>query len=64
MEFSTAKLARLPLPLVAKGPYDKVRPLDELANISRHLTESGKIVVQAHGTFDLCLLYTSDAADE
>ena len=53
MEFSTAKLARLPLPLVAKGPHDKVRPLDELANISRHLTESGKIVVQAHGTFDL-----------
>src|ERR1051326_5789619 len=35
------------------GPRDKVRTLDELAEITSRLKRSGKTVVHAHGTFDL-----------
>ncbi len=32
---------------------DKVRTIEELSAISRHLHDTGRAVVQAHGTFDL-----------
>ncbi len=55
MEPSPLKLVRVPPPeeLVAAGPRDKVRTLDEVAAIVEHLGRAGKVVVQAHGTFDL-----------
>ncbi len=37
----------------ANGPRDKVRSLDEVAKLAALLRADGKIVVQAHGTFDL-----------
>src|SRR5204862_3331113 len=38
---------------LSAGPRDKVRTLDELAEITSRLKRSGKTVVLAHGTFDL-----------
>ena len=38
---------------LSAGPRDKVRTLDELAEITARLKRSGKTVVHAHGTFDL-----------
>jgi rfaE bifunctional protein nucleotidyltransferase chain/domain len=38
---------------LSAGPRDKVRTLDELAEITSRLKRSGKTVVHAHGTFDL-----------
>jgi len=32
---------------------NKIRPIDELANIAAEIRASGKAIVQAHGTFDL-----------
>ena len=37
----------------AAGPRDKVRTLEEVAQIAAQLRQFGKTVVQAHGTFDL-----------
>lgn len=37
----------------ASNPRDKIRSLDEIAEIAAQLRASGKTVVQAHGTFDL-----------
>jgi rfaE bifunctional protein nucleotidyltransferase chain/domain len=37
----------------AETPRDKVKPVTELAAIVNRLRQSGKTVVQAHGTFDL-----------
>src|SRR5215469_12440067 len=37
----------------AETPRDKVRPVTELAGVVNRLRQSGKTVVQAHGTFDL-----------
>src|SRR6202140_5195980 len=53
MEFSVAKLNRPPHVTVATGPRDKVRTVDELAQIVEQLRFAGKTVVQAHGSFDL-----------
>ena len=53
MESSVAKLNRQPQVAVASGPRDKVRTLDEVAQIAEQLRHFGKTVVQAHGTFDL-----------
>src|SRR6516162_9048132 len=53
MESGALKFNRaFPTP-VASNPREKVRTLPELAAISRQLAQSGKRVVQAHGTFDL-----------
>jgi rfaE bifunctional protein nucleotidyltransferase chain/domain len=38
---------------VAKNPADKIRTLDELAAVIEALQAAGKVVAQAHGTFDL-----------
>ena len=32
---------------------DKIKTIEELASISKQLRAAGKVVVQAHGTFDL-----------
>jgi rfaE bifunctional protein nucleotidyltransferase chain/domain len=53
MESSVTKLNRQPQLTVAAGPRDKVRTLDEVAQIAEQLRHFGKTVVQAHGTFDL-----------
>jgi rfaE bifunctional protein nucleotidyltransferase chain/domain len=53
MESSVTKLNRQPPVAPAVGPRDKVRTLDEIAQISQQLRHFGKTVVQAHGTFDL-----------
>src|SRR3954449_4546275 len=53
MESSVTKLNRQPQLATAMGPRDKVRTLDEVAQISQQLRHFGKTVVQAHGTFDL-----------
>src|SRR3954470_5055397 len=53
MESSVTKLNRQPQVAVATGPRDKVRTLDEVAQIAEQLRHFGKTVVQAHGTFDL-----------
>ena len=54
MEANVAKLSRtIAAANAPKGPRDKVRTLDEVAQITERLRASGKIVVQAHGTFDL-----------
>src|ERR1700694_4854259 len=37
----------------SETPRDKVRPVAELAPILDRVRQSGKVVVQAHGTFDL-----------
>ncbi len=38
---------------MASGPRDKVKTLAELETIAQQISQSGKIVIQAHGTFDL-----------
>jgi rfaE bifunctional protein nucleotidyltransferase chain/domain len=38
---------------VAKTPADKIRTVDELAGVVAELQRGGKVVAQAHGTFDL-----------
>lgn len=55
MESGTLKfpLVRAAPEPAAKGPRDKVRTLDEAAAIALQLRRAGKVVVQAHGTFDL-----------
>ena len=55
MELSVAKLSRLGQQPVksASGPRDKVRTLEEVAQLCEQLRYAGKTVVQAHGTFDL-----------
>ena len=52
MESNVTKLNRQPTPAV-NGPRDKVRTLDELGRITDQARAGGKVVVQAHGTFDL-----------
>src|SRR5215475_2533753 len=37
----------------ASGPRDKIRTVEELAVIAEHSRAAGKVVVQAHGAFDL-----------
>jgi rfaE bifunctional protein nucleotidyltransferase chain/domain len=53
---SEAEIRVLPrafhLPKIASA-RDKVRTIDELGAIARHLRDSGRSVVQAHGAFDL-----------
>ena len=53
MESSALKFPRPATIPVASCPRDKVRTLEELAIIVAQLRQSGKIVGQAHGTFDL-----------
>ena len=53
MESGALKFNRAFATPVASNPREKVRTLPELAAISRQLAQSGKRVVQAHGTFDL-----------
>jgi len=52
LESNVTKLNRQPTPAV-NGPRDKVRTLDELGRITDQARAGGKVVVQAHGTFDL-----------
>ena len=52
MESNVTKLNRQTIPAVI-GPRDKVRTVDEVARITEHVRATGKVVVQAHGTFDL-----------
>src|SRR6188474_1388544 len=52
LESNVTKLNRQPTPAV-NGPRDKVRMLDELGRITDQARAGGKVVVQAHGTFDL-----------
>ena len=52
MESNVTKLNRQPTPAV-NGPRDKVRTLEELGRITDQARAGGKVVVQAHGTFDL-----------
>ena len=40
-------------PWVSTDPRDKVRTIEELGTITQRLRQSGNVVVQAHGTFDL-----------
>jgi len=53
---SEAEIRVLPrtfhLPKV-ESARDKVRTIDELGAIARHLRDAGRSVVQAHGAFDL-----------
>src|SRR3990170_4794435 len=53
MESGIAKLNRLPQPARASSPRDKLRTLEEIAQIAEQLRRAGRTVVQAHGTFDL-----------
>jgi rfaE bifunctional protein nucleotidyltransferase chain/domain len=53
VDSNVTRLNRLSAVPAANGPRDKVRTLDEVAQITEHLRVSGKAVVQAHGTFDL-----------
>jgi rfaE bifunctional protein nucleotidyltransferase chain/domain len=53
MDSRAAKLNRMPAPAKASSPRDKLRTLDELAQIAEQLRRAGRTVVQAHGTFDL-----------
>ncbi len=50
LKFLRAAPAMLP---VAKSPADKIRTIDELAHVIAGLQSAGKVVAQAHGTFDL-----------
>jgi rfaE bifunctional protein nucleotidyltransferase chain/domain len=52
LESNVTKLNRQPIPSVT-GPRDKVRTLDEVARATEQARANGKVVVQAHGTFDL-----------
>ena len=40
-------------PWVSTDPRDKVRTVEELGTIAQRLRQSGKVIVHAHGTFDL-----------
>src|SRR5947209_19428209 len=51
MDSNVVKLERRPW--IATDPRDKVRTVEELAVISQRLRQSGQVIVQAHGTFDL-----------
>jgi rfaE bifunctional protein nucleotidyltransferase chain/domain len=54
MESGALKFVRPAAALpIAKSPADKIRTLDELAAIVQSLQAAGKVVAQAHGTFDL-----------
>src|SRR5262245_52247146 len=53
MESRVAKLSRLPEPPRATAPREKLRTLEEVAQIAEQLRNAGRTVVQAHGTFDL-----------
>ena len=53
MDTNVAKLRRRTALPVPESPRDKVRTLDEIGHIAEQLRSNGKIVVQAHGTFDL-----------
>ena len=53
MEPSALKLTRSKAIPVASNPRDKIRTLTELAPIVEELRAAGKVVAQAHGTFDL-----------
>jgi rfaE bifunctional protein nucleotidyltransferase chain/domain len=53
LEFSAAKLIHQANSSTSRGPRDKVRTLSEVASIAGQLRGSGKIVIHAHGTFDL-----------
>ena len=52
MDASVVKFDRKALAAPAH-PRDKVRTVSELAEIVRQLRQTGKVVVQGHGTFDL-----------
>ena len=52
MESNVTKLNRQQIPEVT-GPRDKVRTLDEVARIVEQARAAGKVIVQAHGAFDL-----------
>src|SRR5262249_16703780 len=53
MESGALKFSRpVALPVV-NDPRDKIRSVEELAGIVAELRRSGKVVAQAHGTFDL-----------
>jgi rfaE bifunctional protein nucleotidyltransferase chain/domain len=52
LESNVTKLNRQAIPAVS-GPRDKVRTLDEVARVTEQARANGKVVVQAHGTFDL-----------
>lgn len=39
--------------LEVNSPHDKIRRIDELGTIAQELARGGKVVVHAHGTFDL-----------
>jgi cytidyltransferase-like protein len=51
MDSNIIKLERRPW--IATDPRDKIRTVEELVAITQRLHQSGKVVVQAHGTFDL-----------
>ena len=51
MDANILKLERRPW--VSTDPRDKVRTIEELGTITQRLRQSGKVVIQAHGTFDL-----------
>src|SRR6516225_5599857 len=53
MDSRITKLTPQRRPATAAGPRDKVRTVEELAVIAEQSRAAGKIVVQAHGTFDL-----------
>lgn len=53
MESSALKFSRPSVVPTAAGPREKVRTLDELAAVVAQLKQAGKVVAQAHGTFDL-----------
>jgi rfaE bifunctional protein nucleotidyltransferase chain/domain len=53
MESGIARVVPLSPLTVARGPREKIRTLKELASIAGRLRSAGKIVVQAHGAFDL-----------
>src|SRR5262249_45946620 len=56
MESRVAKLSRLPEPPRATAPREKLRTLEEVAQIAEQLRNAGRTVVQAHGTFDIMQL--------
>ena len=53
MESRVAKLIRQPRILEPTSPRDKIRTLPEVAIVCEQGRRAGKIIVQAHGTFDL-----------
>jgi rfaE bifunctional protein nucleotidyltransferase chain/domain len=53
VESNVTRLNRISAIPAVNSPRDKVRTLEEVAQISEHARLSGKVVVQAHGTFDL-----------